>query len=409
MSSYLHGFTTELFAEQDRIAIESSIGVICSRCNTSAYYFNRKNRDLNATKKCIICTKDTETGILLEDFLFTLRGHISEHYEICDSADSSSVTLNFILKRFTYEHEGVISKLEELLCAEDNSFFKKDGVYRSKVDNEFIQGCIDNATKQWDEFAYELKHERRFSHDKALSFYSNLISSCVQREGEEVIYQALTTIEKNTPLYRARLIKDADHLNMIRDSPEKELSAPPEKWAKNSRMSPPGISFMYAANNYQTAIAELHPYAGDRVAVASFVCEKELKFFDFTLLDSIERHEANILISPLKDKYFQHGYFLERLHTLISKPYRATDTSYIETQMLSEVIRHHNNGFYDGIIFNSTQTENGLNYVIFGERIDNPNDKSKIKTYPFRLKENNGVTYYNIGLIDIEANVFSEI
>ncbi|WP_429165576.1 hypothetical protein [Aeromonas rivipollensis] len=203
MSSRIYSLVKKVIAEQDRIAVESSVGVICSRCNTSAYYFNRKNRDFNATKKCIRCTKDTETGILLEDFLFTLRGHISEHYEICDSADSSSVTLNFILKRFTYEHEGVISKLEELLCEEDNSFFKKDGAYRSKVDDEFIQGCIDNATKQWDEFAYELKHERRFSHDKALSFYSNLISSCVQREGEEVIYQALTTIKKYSTIPRS--------------------------------------------------------------------------------------------------------------------------------------------------------------------------------------------------------------
>lgn len=401
-------FRLSILEKEDQ-KVASSIGVICSNCNTKAYYFNQNNRNFNTAKKCIVCTEERERGILLEDFISTLVRHVCDHYEICDSVVPSSVTLKFILKRFTYDHEDVITKLEKLLCEEDDVFFKKDGFYKSTIDDDFIQKCIKNATMQWDKLSDELKHERRFSHKEAHSFYESLISSCENKEGEQHIYNALTKIKKDTVLYRARLIKDDEHLDVIRKTPKKELSAPPEKWATNSRMSPPGISFMYAANNYQTAIAELHPYAGDRVAVASFVCEKELKFFDFTLLDSIERREANILINPLKDRYFQHGYFLERLHTLISKPYRATDTSYIETQMLSEVIRHHDNGFYDGIIFNSTQTENGLNYVIFGERIDNPNDTPKVKTYSFRLEENNGVTYYNIGLIDIEANAFSEI
>ncbi|WP_265434603.1 hypothetical protein [Aeromonas salmonicida] len=123
MLSGISNMIRETIAEQDRVAIESSVGVICSRCNTSAYYFNKKNRDFNTTKKCIICMKDTETGILLEDFLFTLKGHVSDHYEICDSEDSSSVSLKVILKIFTYDHDCVISKLEELLCKEDMAFF----------------------------------------------------------------------------------------------------------------------------------------------------------------------------------------------------------------------------------------------------------------------------------------------
>lgn len=305
-----------------------------------------------------------------------------------------------MLKYFTYDNDDVLSKLSDLLCNSNPSFFIKDGLYKKIVDDDFIYKCSDEAKKTWDKFSLELKHERRFNHKEATSFYENLISLCKKKEEEITEYTALRKVSKGTVLYRARLVKDDDHLKSIFQNPLKELSAPPEKFAANSRMSPPGIAFMYTAGDHKTAVAEIHPYAGDKVAVASFTCTKDLNFFDFTLLDNVNYMEANILTAPIKNKFFQNGYFIRKLHELISKPYRATDVSYIETQVLAEVIRHHEGGLYDGIIFRSTQRENGMNYVVFGSRIES-NDKASRKDYFLELEKKDPITIYNIKCIDI--------
>ncbi|MFA0730354.1 RES family NAD+ phosphorylase, partial [Vibrio sp. 10N.222.48.A4] len=134
-------------------------------------------------------------------------------------------------------------------------------------------------------------------------------------------------------------------------------------------------------------------YVGDTIAVGSFITKKTLTFFDFTLLDSAKLKSASILTSPKQDKFYQHGYLLNTLHELISKPFRATSLNYIQTQMFAETIRNYDNGMFDGIIFKSSQLEGGINYVIFGDETEGDSDSIE---YNVEFDTQTGVEFYQV-------------
>lgn len=378
--------------------VQESVGVICKECNQTAYYFSINNTPFNCTKPCLICLKDKENGIILEDFISALSKYVKNHYVLTNKNDICATTsLKQILKRFTYDNEQVLEKLACLLCNKNNDFFKAEGFYKSTVDEVFIKKCKNEAIEKWNKLAKELKHSRRFSHVEAYEFYENLIIACRCEIDKKVIFNsALKKIETGTVFYRGRLIKNDYEKGIISSNPEVELSAPPEYLASNSRMSPPGISFMYMADKPETAIAELHPYVNDTVAIGKFVSTKELNFFDFTILDKILYRDANLLDDPQNDKYIKSRYLLDSLHELISRPFRATDTSYIETQMLAETIRNHSNSLFDGIIFGSSQLKDGLNYVLFGDSLEDSYNDQTIKDYHVKLNCEREIEFHKV-------------
>lgn len=73
------------------------------------------------------------------------------------------------------------------------------------------------------------------------------------------------------PLFRARVHKpfnmdtNVPHLHRLPQPPifeEKEIAAPPNHLAKSGRLNPSGMSYLYAANDQATAIAETRPSVG---------------------------------------------------------------------------------------------------------------------------------------------------
>ncbi|MCG9782653.1 RES family NAD+ phosphorylase [Vibrio brasiliensis] len=355
--------------------IEASVGLVCSNCNEDTFYFNTKNKELPSEKACVICSEVSLNGILIEDFIFTLSRHIENHYELSDNKSCETFSLEQVLARFTIDNKDFLELLSKVICEADSKCFKRDGIYKSKIDQKFIDECKRDAEVEWDKYSKELKHSRRFTHKDASDYYTNLISTCVHRvesisKKDQKFNSAKRVIEKGTVLYRGRITSNEIQKQQFQSDPNKHLGAAPAPLAANNRMSPPGISFMYTANSPKTAIAELRPYVGDTIAVGSFTTQRDLTFFDFTLLDSVELKEANILTNPTQDKYYKNGYLLHLLHGLISKPFRETSLNYIQSQMFAETIRSYDKGIFDGLIFNSSQLEGGVNYVIFGKNSD---------------------------------------
>lgn len=402
MSKILSQIYSAEFREKE---IQSSVGYICAGCNQDAYYFNTKNTQLNSGKQCLICSEIRPDGILVEDFEFTLRRHLRDHYTLEDSRSTDFIPLKDVLKRFTYDNENFLELLAEFLCRPHDTFFRKDGWYRDTVDKHFIDTCRQAARSQWENFAYELKHIQRFTHSAASTFYQNLLCSCFHQveKAKGQFNSALTCLPKGAILYRGRIAKDKGQINAFLADPVKELSAPPEHLATNSRMSPPGISFLYTAGDFETALAELHPFVNDTVAIGEFITTRALNFFDFTRLDNFAHAEANILDNPKKQITFQNRYLLDSLHYLISRPYRANDTTYIETQVLAEVIRNFRKRMYDGIIFGSSQLDEGFNYVIFGEVTDTESQTDKKKEYHVEFNHEIGVKLYKVEKIRAQA------
>lgn len=399
--------------------VATSLGVVCSSCNT-AYVFNLKQGSFYQQKTCLICKKEKENGILIEEFEFSLSGHMKHHYVHAENNDSG-LPLKEILKRFTYDSEEFLEQLSVYMCSK-NLFFDENQRYIDIVDDEFKIVCVKESKEKWERIATELKHYKRFSHLEAVQHFQNLISACKgnlekekldsdnldskdqntdQREDvyheETELNNALTILKKGTEIYRARIVKDADEREKIISDSEKQLGAPPEKNSQNNRMSPSGISFLYAAESSDTAIAEVHPYKGDEVAVGTFVLDKDLRFFDFSLLPNTYLSPPNLLTHPKTDMLYRDRHIIKFLQDLIAKPFRATDTSYIETQVFAEVIRNHHHK-YDGLIFNSTQTDN-KNIIIFGDINEVTNDKS----YCVSLNIHASVDFYEILGIQVSS------
>ncbi|MGL1813919.1 UNVERIFIED_CONTAM: RES domain-containing protein [Serratia marcescens] len=387
-----------MFAEMREEEIQSSRGYICAECNRSAYYFCKKNSQLNSGKQCLMCSAIRPDGILVEDFEFTLYNHLRYHYTLENSRSTDTISLKDVLKRFTYDNEDFLTALAALLCKPDDTFFREDGWYRNIVDEAFIATCTNDAIREWEAMAYELKHVRRFSHSEASNYYASLIGSCVRivEKDNEKFNTALTILPKGEALYRGRIAKDDEEKEAFLSDPVKKLSAPPNHLATNNRMSPPGIAFLYTASDAETAIAELHPFISDTVAIGQFVTARDLRFFDFTLLENVAYADAHILDTPSKDKTFKNRYLMRTLHRLIARPLRANDTSYIETQVFAEIIRGYPGERYDGIIFSSTQRPGGRNYVIFGESSATDGPAGKRNEYPVEFNHEQGVTLYQI-------------
>ena len=73
--------------------------------------------------------------------------------------------------------------------------------------------------------------------------------------------------------YRARL-GDGDKTKPF---PKEKMGAPPpEKTLTGGRANPPGIPFLYLANNRETAIAETRPWIGASVSLGRFEPERDL-------------------------------------------------------------------------------------------------------------------------------------
>ncbi|MHA6611594.1 RES family NAD+ phosphorylase [Photobacterium damselae] len=381
--------------------VQKSLGVICTDCNSGKLkdpYLRSRGGEFYTEKQCLICSNQAIRGTMIEDFA-ALVNHMHEHYKLVDSKTDETRDLKQILSRFTYDIDAktltAVDKLAEWVCSEKPTFFQKDGQYQTVCTDEQVEEWKREAIKKWEDYVYQLKHEQRFTHTNLIDYYKAVIRvSC---------NQAMKVERKGKVLFRGRLI-EADDIPAFKKNPDTKLSAPPEKFATSSRMSPPGIAFMYMADEPKTVIAELHAYAGDIVAVGEFKCQKDLVFYDFTQLDCIDDPETDpLLLSSLTHERQRNKYIINSLHHLISKPLRANDINYLETQMFAESIRQYNyeNGHkFDGIIFSSTQREGHLNYVLFGER-QTEGEKTK-KTYNVSLDPaNTQVKFYRVKNIDV--------
>lgn len=130
----------------------------------------------------------------------------------------------------------------------------------------------------------------------------------------------------------------------------KESGAPPYHIVDGGRCNPEHVSFLYAANDKHTAVAEVRPFIRDSVSVATLKVKKELRLVDFYY----EFDEQGIIV--IKDL------FMHELRSEFSFVNKGNKEDYLITQYLTLLAQ--NVGF-DGIRFRSTLVQEGTNYVIF--------------------------------------------
>ena len=127
-----------------------------------------------------------------------------------------------------------------------------------------------------------------------------------------------------------------------------ESSAPPADMAIEGRCNLKGVSYLYAALEEHTAVAEIRPHIKDTISIATIKPICDLKLIDFDYEPSKTVHGEDFLFNNI-----QHEFSL--IHKEQSK-------DYLVTQYITSLIEHLG---YDGLCFRSSLVKDGTNYVIF--------------------------------------------
>lgn len=229
---------------------------------------------------------------------------------------------------------------------------------RSKA-NEEDYWYENPFTVQWNQFCETVKFARRFFKTKEL--LDSLFGK--PEEYHEGAVRPIYELKAGAKLFRSRLLDEGFTERRLEENSALELSAPPKERTRAGRMNVEYIPAFYAAFSDETAIAELRPSIGDRLAVGEFVLNKGIKVFDFTVFSKLtdeKRHEAH--------SHTRYD-FITQMEDEISKPILPYEKQreYIATQIVAEYLREHFD--CDAVIFRSsmhkTTTADNRNIVIF--------------------------------------------
>jgi RES domain-containing protein len=177
-------------------------------------------------------------------------------------------------------------------------------------------------------------------------------------------------IERGTILWRAQLGHDWVPYEVdgvyIDDQP---MPYPPtrmkplRKEAKEGRVNPKGIPYLYLASDKETAMGEVRPWMGSLISVGAFEVINDLEIVDFSD-DKYNRYYFNEPSSEEREKQVWSD-----IGRAFSRPITNTDSKaeYAPTQIIAEIFKMNR---FDGLVFNSS-LGNGRNIVLFN--IDHAN------------------------------------
>ena len=207
---------------------------------------------------------------------------------------------------------------------------------------------------KWDDFSELVKYKARFfDHEQA--------DRGPTLDRLRSIFEKFVVICNEEKIYRARKITSEKVLGKITEDPLNELGQAPKRISGYNRFSPAGISYIYLADNIQTASAEIRSQVGDNIAIGEFSIN------DLRLVNI-----SNETLKIMAYDYFHDDFcpeiraassYIESFIEEISKPLSESDKliDYVPTQIISEFIWSLG---YDGFMFPSSLSE-GTNYVLF--------------------------------------------
>lgn len=291
----------------------------------------------------------------------------ASHVEVRDYRDEDYLNRSSAT-RVLEDNAGIVESAREaslardLLNAFDTEASRWDSVWLEDGDALIVPnrgfcdfyGIVENDYESaWNTFKSTVMHEMRFfdigvQRQDLIAPVSNLFPDLGG------------TLETNTTVYRARVADER-----WPETPwefQQALGPAPLHLTKHSRMSPPGISYLYVSGNTDTCMSEIQPNVGNEVWVARFTVLSDIKLLDLTRLPSIKI--PSIFSSHYNSALTWAEDFLKDFLAEIGQPPKSNDNllEYIPTQVLAEYIRAQG---YQGIKYNSAQHPGGVNYVLY--------------------------------------------
>lgn len=208
----------------------------------------------------------------------------------------------------------------------------------------------------WNGFADHIKRKRRFL-PKAdeFEFLANPADWL-----PEMLGAAELEITPKVEYFRAREGSVREGLGHLKAYPPDQMGAPTPEKARRNRASPAGISYLYVAEEEQTAVAEIRSFVGAKISICRVRPKQNLKIVDLTRIHGVvspfEHHDLQSLV--------KRNALLNVLNEELARPVNPEDgeVEYVPTQYLAEVIL---NAGYDGIRYKSSVRPGGTNLVFF--------------------------------------------
>jgi hypothetical protein len=206
---------------------------------------------------------------------------------------------------------------------------------------------IIECVNYWGILKKDVKWKRRFLID----------SEVIKNLGWDTFFAPDADLPKDKIFYRARIHSSENQATYPLD----EMGSPTKEKVTGGRANPDGIPFLYLSEHYKTTLYETRVTYLDDVSIGSFMLKNddELKLVDFNSYDSPFLHMENM------KGHVSYKLLKEKISLDLSRPIRRYDSQleYLPTQFICEFIRYIKGA--DGIIFNSSLHQGGINYVIF--------------------------------------------
>lgn len=204
-------------------------------------------------------------------------------------------------------------------------------------DDDILKG------QSWEDFTDCIKHKNRF-----------FVKDMIVDKFEDFLEPASIEYGKKTPFYRARIGTDPKGYKTA------DMGAPPSNRALPGRINPQGISELYLAKDEDTALREVRPSLYDYVTLGVLYPKDQIRVVDLSRFARISPFKYTIDISVIAaNRVFIQGMSTEVAHIMRRGD---DDIEYIPTQYIAEFIKRCG---YDGVQYNSTVSENGVNVCIF--------------------------------------------
>lgn len=360
---------------------------ICFQCVGEPYLSAEIVRD-GIVVPCSYCGK-TEKSITVEALADRVESAFSEHYTRTDTEPDSWQLSLLRDPESTYDWfragTPVIDAIEDAAVIPSAAATDVQAILEDRYD-DFEAAKLGEETEfsseshyeekaasaaawqeEWRAFEESLKTEARFFSRSAaarLSAMFGAIDSLKTTDGSPLIVQAGPQLELDH-LYRARVFQATDKLEEALCRPDTQLGSPSFALASAGRMNARGISVFYGATQAETAIAEVRPPVGGRVATAKFSVLRSLRLLDLTALENVK--DGGSIFDPTLKNRLERVAFLRTLGQRMTRPVMPDDEAldYLPTQAIADFLATENEPPLDGIIFASVQVKDGRNVVLF--------------------------------------------
>jgi hypothetical protein len=257
-----------------------------------------------------------------------------------------------------------ISQGDEAFYDDTANYESRDSAERRSRQEEEEYWYENRVAYQWEDFCKAVQYERRFFRVKEQ--LDDLFGKPEEYNSGET--KPIYILKRATTIFRARLLDDAFTEKQLDESPALALGAPPQDRARAGRMNVEFIPAFYGAFSSETAVAEIRPSIGDRIAIGQFRLHRDIKVFDFTAFSRSDRLDDSKIYSHTRYD------FVSQMEEEISKPVLGYEKQreYIATQIVAEYLREYFK--CDAVIFRSSmhkgQEIENRNIVIFGSQGD---------------------------------------